>query len=88
MNIVTISGEIVTKVNFKFIYNRYGNKNKHISVAKCMLKLDNESIVTIYGYDNIADYMYRKLNKGENIFFEGWIDYDGLIEIKSVFTTI
>ena len=50
--------------------------------------LDNGSIVQIYGYDNIADYMYRKLNKGENILFEGWIDSDGLIEIKSVFTTI
>lgn len=68
MNIVVVSGKVITKIEFKFIYDRYGNKNKHTSVAKCMLKLDNGSIVQIYGYDNIADYMYRKLSKGENIF--------------------
>ena len=50
--------------------------------------LDNGSIVQIYGYDNIADYMYRKLNKGENILFEGWIDSEGILEIKSIFTNI
>ena len=50
MNIVIISGEIVSGIEFKFIYDRYGEKSKYTSIASCHVKLNNESIIQIYGY--------------------------------------
>ena len=85
MNIVVISGEVITKVEFKFIYDRYENKNKHISMAKCMLKLNNESIVQIYGYDNVADFMYRNLQIGDSIVCAGYLDSEGIICVEEIY---
>ena len=83
MNIVIIYGKIVSKIEFKFIYDRYyinnkenymEEKYKHISIAKSMVKLQNESTVEVYGYDNMADYMYRNLKEDYNVLIKGKID--------------
>ena len=80
MNVVVIYGKVVSKIEFKFIYDRYYKskenykKYKHTSIAKCKIKLQNDSIVEIYGYDNIADFMYRNLKDGKFIMVEGKID--------------
>lgn len=84
MNIVVISGEVITKVEFKFIYGRYGKTNKHTSIARCMLKIDNESIVQICGYDNVADFMYRNLQIGDRIVCEGYLDSEGMISVLRI----
>lgn len=84
MNIVVISGDVITKVDFKFIYDRYGKTNKHTSIAKCMFKLDNESIVQICGYDNMADFMYRNLQIGDNIICDGYLDSEGMICVEEM----
>ena len=86
MNVVVIYGKIVSKIEFKFIYDRYKNTNKkenyienkykHTSIAKCMLKLQNDSVIEIYGYDSIADYMYKYLKENESVLVEGKIDSD------------
>lgn len=44
-------------------------KYNHTSIAKCKIKLKNESILDIYGYDEVADYMYRYIKENDNIFF-------------------
>ena len=51
-------------------------KYNHTSIARCKIKLQNDSIVEIYGYDNIADYMYRHMKENDNILLEGRIDSD------------
>lgn len=71
MNIVIIYVKIITKVEFKFIYRK---KEKHISIAKCKAKLKNNSIINIYGYDNIADNMYKNLKQNEEILIHGKLD--------------
>ena len=87
MNIVIISGTVVTEVDFKFIYDRYvtdkenAERYKHISVAKFKAKLLNGSVVEVYGYDNIADYMYRNLKVNDNLLIEGKLNSLGNIEI-------
>ncbi len=93
MNLVIIVGEIISEVNFRFIYDVCNKKNKyckdsgevdkykHISIGCCNLKLNNGSIISIYGYDNIADLMIRKLNIGDLIMIEGRIDSNGKVEI-------
>ena len=87
MNVVVIYGKIVSKIEFKFIYDRYKEKDnikekyKHTSIAKCKIKLQNESILDIYGYDEVADYMYRYIKENDNIFLEGRIDGNMKIEV-------
>ena len=87
MNIVIIYGRIVSKIEFKFIYDRYKEKDnikekyKHTSIAKCKIRLENDSIVEVYGYDNIADYMYRYMKENEEVLIEGKIDGNMKIEI-------
>ena len=85
MNIVIISGEITTKTEFKFIYDKFkidGNKEKykHVSIAKCKIKLENKNIVEIYGYDAIADIMYKNLKIDDRLVIIGTLDNEGKIE--------
>ena len=85
MNIVIIYGKIVSEIDFKFIYNRYvkdSEKENKISIAKCKMELTNGSIVEIYGYDEIADFMYRKLKVNVNICIQGRLDNNGKVKIQ------
>ncbi len=58
MNIVIVSGKIISKVDFKFIYHK-DKQGKHTSIANCKLQVDNSTTVDVYGYDEIADVLYR-----------------------------
>ena len=86
MNKVILYGRIVSKINFKFIYNRYksNEKCKNTSIVSFKIELLNKSIVEIYGYDEIADYVYRKLNKNDFILIDGKIDSSMRIELLQV----
>ena len=52
-----------------FLYNK-----KNISVAKTKLKLENESIITIKGYDEMADWMIQKIKKEDKVIMQGELD--------------
>ena len=78
MNIVITSGKIISDIDFNFIYNK-DKKEKHISIAMCKIQLNNGSIVDIYGYDEIADFLYR--NNVKKIWIEGCLDNNMMIEI-------
>ena len=98
MNLVIVVGTVVTEVEFKFIYDRYkeviateeniehkssySDKYNHTSIAKCDIKLSNNSIIKIYGYDEIADYMYRDLVCNEYILVEGKLDSNMEVKIE------
>ena len=81
MNIVIINGKIVSEVDFNFIYNK-NKKEKHTSIAMCKLKLDDDSIIDVYGYDEVADYLYR--NSDKYVWIEGRIDTNMMVESVSV----
>ncbi len=81
MNIVIISGKIVSEVDFNFIYNK-NKKEKHTSIAMCKLKLDDDSIIDVYGYDEVADYLYRKTEG--YVWIEGILNSNMMVEIISV----
>ena len=91
MNLVILYGIVVTNVDFKFIYDRFcidkghNEKYNHISVASCKLKLLNESVIEIYGYDDVADFMLKNLNINDNIYVEGKLDNEGRIVINTVY---
>ena len=84
MNIVIISGEIVSGIEFKFIYDRYGEKSKYTSIASCHVKLNNESIIQVYGYDEMADFMYRYLKNGDTVVCSGSIADNGSVNTSYI----
>lgn len=92
MNLVIIYGKVVSKVEFNFIYDRYNTgkelidnvKYKHTSLARCEVELLNGSIVEIYGYDDMADYMYRNLKNGEFVLVEGKINREMSVECTNI----
>ena len=85
MNICFLMGKIISDVEFDFIIdNNKGFKNEKISVVRFNLKLLDENVVNIIGYNNIADFCYQELNIGNNIFIEGYINTFGVVEIKNI----
>ena len=76
MNIVILCGKIQKKVEFNFIYN-----SKYVSIARGKLILKDKNVVDIYGYDDIADFLYR--NEDKFIWIEGSVREDG-VEIGGI----
>ena len=85
MNLVIISGEIISNIDFRFIYDRYrGHNEKHTSIVRCRLKLLDGNEVEIYGYDNIADKMFRFYQCGSNILVKGSLDQSMNVNIDVI----
>ena len=85
MNICFLIGKIISDVEFDFIIdNNKGLKNEKISVVRFKLKLLDENVVNIIGYNNIAEFCYQKLNIGNYTFIEGYINTFGVVEIKNI----
>ena len=98
MNLVIIAGKITQKIDFKFIYDKYKNKQneeekekldqekyKHTSIASSMIELKNGSIVKIYGYDEVADLMYKNLYEADLVLIEGKINSNMSILVLEIF---
>ena len=96
MNLVIIAGKIIQKIDFKFIYDKYKNKKneveiayqekyKHTSIASSMIELKNGSIVKIYGYDEVADFMYKNLYEADLVLIEGKINSNMSILVLEIF---
>ena len=75
MNLCIILGKIVSEVEFKFII-----KSKNKSIAYFDMQLLNKSIVTIKSYNDMADYVYRKLRINQIVIVEGKLREDGSVE--------
>ena len=69
MNLCFLYGKIVSNIDFKFMIN-----SKNTSKAVFYLKLKNDSIIKIKAYNEIADFCFSKLKKGNSIILEGTID--------------
>jgi len=81
MNIVIVSGKIVSEVDFKFIYHK-NKQGKHTSIANCKLQVDSNTEMDVYGYDEIADALYRE--HLETIWCEGTLEEGMKIEILTI----
>ena len=85
INLCFLKGKIIDITDYKFIYDK-NNKtigNKHICIIKLELEIENKQIVWLKGYNEIADFIYQKLKKGDEIFVEGNIEND-IVEIEEI----
>ena len=62
MNFCVLYGKIVSEIEFKFII-----KNKNKSIAFFDMLLFNKSVVRVKVYNEVADYIYRNLNKNQYV---------------------
>ena len=76
MNIVFVQGKIISEIEFKFIIN-----SKNISIVIFEIELSNKSKIKAKAYNDLADYCYSKLNKGDNIFIKGRVNSNIEIEM-------
>ena len=79
MNEIFIMGKVVSKKEYKFIVN----SKKYFSKVEFEIEL-NKQRFQIKGYNNIADFCYRKLNKNDMIFINGKIESGMIIDIKNL----
>ena len=77
MNICFIGGKIISDIKFKFIIN-----SKNISVCYFNVQLSNKTIITCLAYNEMADFCYSKIRKGEFLYIQGFLNsnYDVIIE--------
>lgn len=66
MNITFFTGKIISKIEFQFIMKN-NRKTKHVCICYFTLKLENNTIVKIKAFNNLADICYRSLRQGDFI---------------------
>lgn len=76
MNEVFIIAKVIEKVQFQFVYD-----SKKTAIAQVEVKLWNKSRITLIGYDEMADYMYRNLKENDIPFVNGKINSKMQVEV-------
>lgn len=78
MNICFFIGKIISNIDFKFIVN---NK-KYNSIVIFQIELYNKSVITLKGYNEIADFCYRNLEKNNIIIAVTFLNskLEGIVE--------
>lgn len=79
MNIIFLKGKIISKIEYEFIIN---NINNAIVIFKIQVE---DNIIIIKGYDEIADFCYRKLGVGQEIYLQGRINSKMEIIIQEIY---
>ncbi len=67
MNICFFIGKIISDIDFKFMVN----DKKNIAIAIFKLKVNENCILTVKGYNNLADLCYRNLSINNYIIIQG-----------------
>ncbi len=69
MNICFFIGKVISDIKYRFIVD---NK-KYYAIAIFQIELNNKSVITVKGLNEIADYCYRNFNKNDYCILEGII---------------
>ena len=80
MNELFLMGKIIAEIKFDFLLN-----SKKKSIARFYIETLGKQKIKIVGYDDIADFCYGKLNKGNSIFMYGMLNEDGVLARKIIF---
>ena len=68
MNRCFIMGKVISEPEFNFLY-----KSKKISISYLYIEFANKNVIKVFGYDEMADYIYSKIKKENFIYVEGEI---------------
>ena len=71
MNLCCLMGKIISDIEFRFVL-----KSANISIAIFYLKVEENCIVMIKAYDELADWCYQNLSKND------WISLIGKLNSK------
>lgn len=69
MNEVFVIGKIISKIEYKFMIHK-----KYNAIAKFRVMLENNSIVKVKAYNDMADKVLRKYKIDDYIFINGKIN--------------
>ena len=85
MNLCILDGKVINEIDLKFIYNIREKSlgRNHISIAIIYIEIPNKQIINLQAYDEIAEFVYQNMNKGDYIMIEGKIR-NGFIEIANI----
>ena len=78
MNEVFLIGKVISDIEFKFIIN---SKNKAIACFE--IETADKQIVRMQAYNQLADFVYSKLNTNDKVFVNGYIE-DNVVKVKSI----
>ncbi len=79
MNICFLMGKIISSIEFDFLLN-----SKNNSIVRFTLKVDENCILTVKAYDEIAEWCYQNLIKNNVIAIQGELDNNMEIIINNV----
>lgn len=79
MNEIFIIGKVISKIEYKIIIS----SKKYFSKVQFEMELDKQTF-KIKGYNNIADFCYKKLKKNDSVFINGRIERNMTIKIKTI----
>jgi len=71
MKEVFLIGKVISKVEFDFMI-----ESRYISIGRFYLETMDKKIIEIKAYDNIADFVYKKLIIGNIVFLYGRLNLD------------
>ncbi len=80
MNEIFIIGKVTNKIEYKFIIN----SKKYFAKVEFEIELNKQKF-KVEGYNNIADFCYRKLKKNDEVFINGRIESGMIIKIKTIY---
>lgn len=78
MNEVFLIGKIISDIEFKFIIN---SKNKAIACFE--IETADKQMVRIQVYNQLADFVYSKLNTNDKVFINGYIEAN-VVKVKCI----
>ena len=82
INLCFLSGKVINEIDLKFVYNSQKRSldKKHTSIVKIELELQDGQVIQLHAYNEIADYVFINVKKGDYIFVQG--------EVKSNYVEI
>ena len=85
MNLCILSGKVINEIDLRFLYNpiKKSLEKRHISIIKIILELENKQIIELHAYNEIADFVYRNVQRHNYIIIQGKLR-DNYIEIEEI----
>ena len=86
INLCFLNGKVINEIDLKFIYDRRKKtlSKKNTSIVKIKLELLDGQVIELYAYNEMADYMFRNIQKGEHIRIQGEVK-NGYVEIRQIY---